>query len=338
MNISLVCPEHGIHKPWLPTTARGLRIAGLTDQEIFDALREATRNARRPVPDSEIKAVIALVFDTNAKNLNLDGSLCQKPVYEPAYLEERAARIPDTIDAEYLEARSQFTCWNRTPAGFLNKIFQPGENAWITTNEKSGRGLIWTHDGANSRFDELDHLTSGHTGVWFLTNPIDGELHAVDRRQSDHNPEGLSYMVIECVTSWRYLLIESDDAPAELWLKALAQFRLAIVAIYSSGKRSIHALVRVDAKSKADWDSINARYERELVRLGACEGALTARRLSRLPNCTRGETGLLQQLLYLRPDADSTPICQIPVRESADALEKRIRETHAGVIHNYETP
>jgi len=75
-----------------------------------------------------------------------------------------------------------------------------------------------------------------------------------------------------------------------------------------------------------------------MIRLGACDGSLTALRLSRLPNCVRGETGKLQQLLYLSPDADSTPISQRPIRKPAGALEKRLRETHAGTIHNYRNP
>jgi len=40
-----------------------------------------------------------------------------------------------------------------------------------------------------------------------------------------------------------------------------------------------------------------------LCTLGADPKALTAVRLSRLPQCMRGETGKLQELLYLDPDA-----------------------------------
>ena len=86
-------------------------------------------------------------------------------------------------------------------------------------------------------------------------------------------------------------------------------------------------LLRVNAQSKEDFDRISSQYDCDLIRLGACPGSVTARRLSRLPNCMRGQTGRLQRLLYLRPDADGTPICQIPPRSC----------TH-GVIHNYESP
>jgi hypothetical protein len=335
MNVKLTCPEHGIH-PWLPKATRGLAIAGFDDQDIYNLLREATRNTRRAVPDNEIRDTIATIRGTNRGRLNFSS---EAPLtFDPAFLEETAARIPDTVDEGYLEARSQFTCWNRTPAGFLHKIFRPGENVWITTNDKSSDGLIWTHDGGGQQFDELSHLAHGQQSVWYLTNPVDAQLHALARRQTEHNPEGLTFRAIECVTSWRHMLIESDEAPADLWLKALVQFKIPIIAVYHSGKRSYHALVRFDAKSKSHWDELCKQRRSQMIRLGACDGSLTALRLSRLPNCSRGETGKLQQLLYLSPDADSSPICQRPIREPADALKKRIRETHAGTIHNYKTP
>ena len=328
MNVKLACPEHGIHDPWMPRTTRGLAMAGLTDQDIFNLVREATRNARRTVPDNEIRDTIATIRGTNRGALNFSSE--PRLAFEPAFLEETAARIRDTVDAPYLEARSQFTCWNRTPAGFLHKIFRPGENVWITTNDKSSDGLIWTHDGFKQRFAELAHLATGQRDVWYLTNPVDAQLHALARRQTERNPEGLTFRAIECVTAWRHMLIESDEAPAALWLKALVQFKIPIVAVYHSGKRSYHALVRFDAKSKSHWDELCKQRRSQMIRLGACDGSLTALRLSRLPNCVRGETGKLQQLLYLCPDADSTPICQRPIREPA--------ASHAGTIYNYEIP
>jgi len=127
-------------------------------------------------------------------------------------------------------------------------------------------------------------------------------------------------MTLEAITSWRYGLIESDQAPRDLWRKAVVQIPLPIVAIYESGGRSDHVLVRFDAQSKEHLDELLAQHETGLVTLGACPGSLTARRLSRLPNCVRGETGKLQRLLYLRPDADNTPIYKIPPREDELAV------------------
>src|SRR5262249_42619849 len=93
-----------------------------------------------------------------------------KALYDPAYLERFTSRSPDSVDTEYLEARSQFTCHNRSPAGFLHKVFSLGESVWITSNAESREGLIWTHDGPVQNLAELDHLRANHRGVWFLSN------------------------------------------------------------------------------------------------------------------------------------------------------------------------
>lgn len=324
--IQIVCPEKGVNEPWLPSMSRRLWNAGYSDQEIFGLLYKATRGVQhRTITEAEIKRAIERIVGTPCPNLNVNGKAKTRPVYRPEKLAERAARIPDTIDEAYLETRSQFTCHNRSPAGFLHKLYRPGEKVWLTTNEKSGDGQLWTHTAETQRFDELDHLKAGQPGVWFLTNPISGELHALARCKSKSNPEGLSFTTLECTTAWRYGLIESDEAPRDLWLKALVQILLPIVAVYDSGKRSVHTLVRFDAQTKEQLAGLLDRYETELVELGACPGSLTPRRLSRLPNCRRGETNQLQKLLYLRPDADNTPICRIPPRESRETVSERMR-------------
>jgi hypothetical protein len=144
--------------------------------------------------------------------------------------------------------------------------------------------------------------------VWFLANPCDGEFHWNPREEKD------SRRSEESITSWRYAVVESDKANPGQWLKALVQLCLPISAIYSSGKRSIHALVRIDAGSKAEWDEIvRGELLPALTVLGADPGALTAVRLTRLPNCRREETGKPQRLLYLDSKPDGEPICRKPL-------------------------
>jgi hypothetical protein len=251
-----------------------------------------------------------------------------KPQYELAYLQAYAEQLSDTVDETYLEIRSQFSSHNRSPAGFLHKIFRPGESVWITTNDKSSEGLIWTHQGPGQNLAELDQLRRGHLGVWYLSNPIDGRLHRVERLVSERNRDGLSFRCTECVTDWRHGVLETDEAPPELWLKALVRLELPILAIYHSGKRGPHALFRLGAASHDHWNELLQPHRRHVIRLGACPGTLTPLRLSRLPNCVRGQTGHLQQLLYLAPDADNTPICQRPSREAEQGSRLRWSRAH----------
>jgi hypothetical protein len=243
--------------------------------------------------------------------------------FDLGYLESFTAPLTEPVDEEYLEARSQFTCWNRTPAGYLHKLFRPGEHVWITTNELSREGTIWAHDGPNQNFADLNHFISRHAGVWYLSNPIDGFEHQADRLKTKYNPDGLSFRCLEAIADWRHVVLETDDAPEALWLKALVLLDLPILAIYHSGGRGPHALVDLGASSYREWHELLAPYREHLIRLGACKGTLTPLRLTRLPNCMRGQTSRLQQLLYLAPDA-AGPICRRAPREDDLAVWERL--------------
>ena len=89
--------------------------------------------------------------------------------------------------------------------------------------------------------------------------------------------------------AWRYMLLESDEATAREWLAALVQMPLRIAAIYSSGRRSIHALVQVDAGSKTEWDEMAGQLRPFFMVLGGDRKAMKAVQLSRLPGCYRGQ-------------------------------------------------
>lgn len=125
------------------------------------------------------------------------------------------------------------------------------------------------------------------------------------------------------MTDWRYLVLESDEAPPDLWLRAVVQLPLPIVAIYTSGGKSIHALARVDADSKPAWDALRDDLVPILCPLGADPAAMTAVRLTRLPGTirhgSRGKDGkmkpfptpCLQRLLFLNPKASASPILDL---------------------------
>ena len=128
--------------------------------------------------------------------------------------------------------------------------------------------------------------TGARKGCGSCANPVDGKRHPNPRQGGK-----LSCRSEESVVAWRYLLLESDKADPREWLAALAQMPLRIAAIYTSGGRSIHALVRVDAASKAEWDAMARRLKPFMTTLGGDPGAITAVRLTRLPGCYRGQTG-----------------------------------------------
>ena len=91
----------------------------------------------------------------------------------------------------------------------------------------------------------------------------------------------------------------------------VAQMRAPILALYDSGRRSTHAVIRLTATNKAEFLEQADYYRRQLIPLGADENAGNKPvQLSRLPGVVRHEAGKLQKLLYLAPNADGQPIYQ----------------------------
>ena len=139
-------------------------------------------------------------------------------------------------------------------------------------------------------------------GVWFLSNPCDGQWRKIPRLISEHNPTGRTRRAEENLTDFRHLLIESDSVDPGLWLAALVQIPLPILSVVASGKRSIHALIRTDCHTPGQWEAlVEGKWKSRLVRLGACRSSTSAVRLTRLPCCRRESENAEQKLLFLNP-------------------------------------
>lgn len=231
------------------------------------------------------------------------------PTFQPDKL-ERIARKLDGADAEWFAVRSAKSVHNRTPASFLHELYADGEKVVVFDDFQSQGQALWTHSGPTFDATALDSFRKGKPhGVWFLSNPVTGEF--VENRKNDDGTPHYSRRSWQTVTSWRYLVLESDKANPAHWLAVLAQMPLRIAAIYSSGGKSIHALVRLDAESKAHWDAIADELKPVLVTLGADRKAMSAVRLTRLPQCERVEKLAVQTLLYLNASPTECPIADL---------------------------
>lgn len=229
-----------------------------------------------------------------------------------------------TIDRAWFARRSPVAVEKVSSADFLAAIFEDGDRVIIFTRYYSqGDFIYWVGKGGFRLSDEMgtaaakaDLPTRGRLGVWYLVQPISGKWEIGERvkdgavkmtRRSEAN-----------VTHWVHFVLESDELEPEIWMQVVAALRLPIVAIYSSGGRSLHALVRYAVDSKPHWDEVKKVLEKLVCPLGADPGALSAVRLSRLPGCFRegkesGASGakkyeryakpLMQELIYLNPRA-----------------------------------
>jgi hypothetical protein len=227
-----------------------------------------------------------------------------KPQFNPETLKRVAKKVSAIADViRFLSERSPLRVDTQDSASVLRHLYAraSGEKVLVFTDMKSQGQFLW--EAERSDAIQNQHLPTGDDGVWFLPQPVSGEVFPNPR--CDGKPSRRSE---EAVTAWRYVVLESDEAEADDWLRCLVQMPFRIASICESGGRSIHALVRVDAASKADWDKLMEPIKPVLITLGADRGALSAVRLSRLPQAMRGERR--QRLLYLNPQPSGVPICQ----------------------------
>jgi hypothetical protein len=195
-----------------------------------------------------------------------------KPVLEPDKLQKIANRLEINVTKSWLSSRSPLPVWNCSPSAFLSALYTPDEHVVIFDVFESQGCQVWTHG------QSLEHMRKGHESVWYLCNPADGKYHWNPRYQK------WSRRSEESITAWRFCVLESDSVRKDLWLKAVVQLPIPIVAIYDSGGSSIHVLVLINASSKAEWDTIvRENLAQLIVPLGADLDAMTAVRLTRLP-------------------------------------------------------
>lgn len=125
---------------------------------------------------------------------------------------------------------------------------------WDNEDRKSPKKGVWSRT-AGELIQELRHCKGDicavvgdydpEVGAWIRFNPLDGQ------GIRDAN-----------VTSFRYTLVESDTLDVERQAAIYAELELPIAALVHSGKKSLHAIVRVDAKDKEEYrDRVHFLHE-----------------------------------------------------------------------------
>lgn len=250
-----------------------------------------------------------------------------KPQYDATRLREFAGSWAQEVDLVWLANRSALDPALVSSNDFLEAIYGSRERV-LAFSKVDGRGVPYTQGEALWPDDDVP--STGRCGVWYLPQPVSGEYEPNPRTgKTSRRSE-------ESVQRWPFLVLESDDAPLREWMGALARLPLRISALYTSGGRSVHALVRIDAVTKAHWDDVVKRQMapglKFLVLNGADPGVFSAVRLSRLPgalregkmdkqgNYVRFRRPELQKLLYVNPSPHARPLCETPPRR--DVVEE----------------
>lgn len=131
----------------------------------------------------------------------------------------QSADLPNYLYALFHEGeRVAYNCSVRIDEG---RVIPSGKGVYVQTREE----II-----------QSKPIASEH-GAWIRINPMDGAGCA------DSN-----------VVSFRHALVESDKLPVPAQLALIRSLRLPCAAIVHSGGKSIHAIVRVDAESRNEYN------------------------------------------------------------------------------------
>lgn len=211
-------------------------------------------------------------------------------------------------------------------AGYLERVFREGEKVLVFDKFRSqGQFIQWVGKGGfrlgarpDVRAVPSKLPVGGPDGIWYLANPVDGLWHPNPRELDELGRPAMSRRSQESVVCQRHVVFECDhkeracdcegcggkDHPGVvgLWMRFLALLPLPVVAVYTSGGKSLHALCRVDFESKGQLDAFKRRHGGMFSKLGADPRAWSPTQLTRLPCCKRGNR--MQELLYLNPNPD----------------------------------
>lgn len=169
-------------------------------------------------------------------------------IVDSSWIEGKAIREPDHWDPA------------RELIRYLETLFEAGEHvgyvtkSWEKTDEKGTRWLpsrgnwdrtagelIHALNQCNGDIGAVVGDYNPKAGAWIRFNPLDGKDCTNDN-----------------VTDFRYALVESDDMDLEKQNALIRELELPVAALVFSGKKSLHAIVRIEA---ADMKEYKKRVE-----------------------------------------------------------------------------
>jgi hypothetical protein len=292
------CPLDDGRHAWIYQAAKGCAAHWLPirpEQAEVLIRRDLTRPEKHP---NEIRHSVGSAYKRDYSASHPATPPVEFDLYNPDLLAEVAGRLPFEVTDDWLAEVSPEGVLDITPGAFLDALFRPGESVWCGKHDADDGDLYRIGD-AESAANMIEYFKNSREGAKYLINPVSGEEINGSLRSEPN------------LTDFRHLLVESDAAPHALWLAMIVQMHAPILALYDSGRRSTHAVIRLTATNKSEFLEQANYYRRKLIPLGADKNAGNKPiQLTRLPGVVRQETGKLQKLLYLAPNADGQPIYQ----------------------------
>ncbi len=150
----------------------------------------------------------------------------------------------DPLAPLYSQPADQLKAYLKTLFKEGDKINFVADAVWKEDQEKwtpGNRGFTYDYDYVMRQLEggEIKNLLGDYNqqaGVWMRINPMDGK--GVNNSNA---------------TAWRHVLVESDSMDLEKQIETYKLLELPIAALVLSGKKSVHAIVKVDAKDEEEY-------------------------------------------------------------------------------------
>ena len=165
--------------------------------------------------------------------------------------------------------------------GFVyDAFYKEKEDKWSPANhglQVKAKDLLNNLEKAKEKDGDITRAIYSYkhdAGAWIRPNPLDGDGYG------NRN-----------VTAYRYALIESDKMPVPQQIAIIRELQLPVKMLVYSGGKSVHAIVKVDARNEKEYrqrvDKLYAECKKNQFIVD--EQNKNASRLSRLPGVWRGK-------------------------------------------------
>ena len=209
-------------------------------------------------------------------SIEYEGSIIGEGWAESREFEEPEQWQPEKELTRYLETLFQ----PEEIFGFVTESFSKANKDGQVKLVPANKGIYTKKVGdvvnqlKTSTIEEVIGSYDHKGGAWIRFNPLDGN--------------GVNN---ENVTDFRYALVESDNMDLEAQNGLIRQLNLPVAVLLYSGGKSVHAIVRIEADDKKEYQE-RVNYLYDICKKNGMVIDTQNRnpsRLSRMPGCERGD-------------------------------------------------
>ena len=219
-----------------------------------------------------------------------------EPIRETQVRKIKLAKSPEEIKGEPLPKTID------DGARVILQLFKAEEHVRIVTGEFGEDGKDRPKDmgtmlPASVWLDKLDAADGDPNKIFYTTGKQPGLFIGINPTVAKKGAEDKS------ITAYRHALLEFDTIPLEKQWELIKDSNIPCACVIASGGKSVHAWVRINATDRKEYDARVKILHDTFADYGIDSQNRNPARLSRLPNCVRGNKR--QELLATSRGAES---------------------------------